>query len=116
MEYIHYITLDFIRAHDALDKNKVGFNVELAPSRRDSEWYMNGLRRAVRCRWELNPTSPLLWMPMDGFETQTAGAMVCDSHHVPSTERRASCRGVVVAHRRTWLRYLSESRSLTRIF
>ena len=24
-------------------------------------------------------------MPLDGFEMQTAGAMVCDSHHVPST-------------------------------
>jgi hypothetical protein len=42
-----------------------------------------------------------LWMPLDGFEMQTADAMVCDSHPVPSTERRVSCRGVVVAHRRT---------------
>ena len=24
-------------------------------------------------------------MPLGGFEMQTAGAMVCDSHHVPST-------------------------------
>ena len=24
-------------------------------------------------------------MPLDGFKMQTAGAMVCDSHHVPST-------------------------------
>ena len=26
-----------------------------------------------------------LWVPLDGFKMQTAGAMVCDSHHVPST-------------------------------
>ena len=26
-----------------------------------------------------------LWVPLDGFEMQTAGAMVCDSHHAPST-------------------------------
>ena len=24
-------------------------------------------------------------MPLDGFKMQTAGAMMCDSHHVPST-------------------------------
>ena len=24
-------------------------------------------------------------MPLDGFKMQTEGAMVCDSHHVPST-------------------------------
>ncbi len=40
-------------------------------------------------------------MPLDGFEMQTADAMVCDSHHVPSTGRRASRCGVVIAHRRT---------------
>jgi hypothetical protein len=40
-------------------------------------------------------------VPLDGFEMQTADAMVCDSHPVPSTECRASCRGVVTAHRRT---------------
>ncbi len=39
-----------------------------------------------------------LALPLDGFKMQTAGAMACDSHHVPSTERRASCRGIIVAH------------------
>ena len=26
-----------------------------------------------------------LWVPLDGFKMQTAGVMVYDSHHVPST-------------------------------
>ena len=30
-----------------------------------------------------------LWVPLDGFKMQTSGAMVCDSHHAPSTELEA---------------------------
>ncbi len=29
------------------------------------------------------PPGRQLWVPLDGFKMQTAGAMMCDSHHVP---------------------------------
>ena len=50
-----------------------------------------------------------LWVPLDGFEMQTAGAMVCDSHHVPSTGPSTGLEALVVrlprgSRRSSWCR------------
>ena len=45
--------------------------------------YRAGAAKVLRCRWELNPAGPpsrtavgpMMWVPLDGFEMQTAGAM-----------------------------------------
>ncbi len=45
--------------------------------------YRAGAARVLRCRWELNPAGPpsktavgtMMWVPLDGFEVRTAGAV-----------------------------------------